>query len=85
LSTLRSWYASGRWTFALRLGAVGGVAGVAAWLLALVLFSLLGVERPTALALILAVARGALFGGLLALALALYWDRKSSRGGAGSP
>ncbi len=76
---LRSWYAAGRLYFVLRLAAVGAVAGLAAWTLVLVLHLLFGVSRPGVLALILAVPRGALFGAILALGLAAYWDRHPSR------
>ena len=80
MTTLRSWYAAGRWVFVARFAAIGAVAGLASWILVLVLHLLFDVSRPGVRALVLAVPRGALFGGLLALALGAYWDWRAARG-----
>lgn len=72
--TLRSWYVAGRWVLLTRLAAAGGVAGVASWILVLVLASVLRHARPGLPELLLAVGLGAMEGVLLAVALGAYWS-----------
>ena len=79
MTTLRSWGAMGKWPFVLRLAAVGAFAGFAAWALAFALYLIFGSIKPSALALLLAVPRGALFGVVFALVLWLYWNRGRGR------
>lgn len=79
MSTLRSWYTEGRRFLVVRLAMVGAVSGAAAWVLVLVLHLLFGISRPGAVALMLAVPRGALIGAVLGFALAAYWDRARGR------
>jgi hypothetical protein len=66
-ATLRSWHAQGRWWFVARFAAIGALSGFAAWALIFGAHLLFGIPRPTGMALILAVPRGALFGAILAL------------------
>ena len=75
MTTLRSWYAAGRWIFVARPAGIGAVAGFASWILVIVLHLLLGITRPTLLALLLTIPRGALFGAILAFVLGAHWDR----------
>ena len=58
-------------------GAVGAVAGLAAWLLVVVLAMLWDMDKPSGLALLLAIPRGAIFAIVLALVLHAYWNRRS--------
>ena len=58
-----------------RLTAVGAVAGVLAWLLVFALHVLFEVTRPSAMALLLAIPRGAVFGVIVAVILHAYWRR----------
>ncbi|MDX1577232.1 MAG: hypothetical protein R3266_02060 [Gemmatimonadota bacterium] len=76
---LRSWYLAGQPTFVARLAATGFAAGVASWLLALVLYPLFGTRPPNLLELLLAVSLGVLFGTILASGLGAHWDRTSGR------
>jgi len=75
MTTLRSWHAKGKWTLLAGLAATGAVAGFVAWAFAFAGHLLFGISRPGALALLLAVPRGALFGAILALILRAYWNR----------
>lgn len=79
MTGLRSWYAMGKWPFILRLAAVGAFAGLASWLLAYVLPLLFDISRPSVMALVWAVPRGALYGVILALILWMYWSRTEGR------
>jgi len=54
---------------------VGGFAGLLAWSLILGGHFVFGIDKPTWLALLLAVPRGSLFGVILGLALRWYWSR----------
>ena len=63
-----------------RFGLAGAVAGLVAWLAVLGLHLLFEVSRPSWLALLLAILRGAVFGLILALILHAYWKRQSGRG-----
>ena len=58
-----------------RLALAGAFAGLVAWLVALGLYSLLEASRPSWVALLLAKARGAVVGLILALVLHAYWKR----------
>jgi hypothetical protein len=60
-----------------RSGAVGAVAGLAAWLLVVVLAMLWDMDKPSGLALLLAIPRGAIFSIVLSLILHSYWSRRS--------
>ena len=69
--------AMSRRDFVLRFGLVGAFSGLAAWLLILILAMLFDLDRPSGIALLLAMPRGALFGIILALVLHAYWNRRS--------
>ena len=64
-----------------RLGLVGAFAGLVAWLTVLGLHLLFEVSRPSWLALLLAIPRGAVVGMILALVLHAYWKRHPGTGG----
>ena len=64
-----------------RLGLVGASAGLVAWLTVLGLHLLCEVSRPSWVALLLAIPRGAVVGVLLALVLHAYWRRHPGTGG----
>ena len=73
---LRAWHDELGWMrFLARLSGAGALAGVAAWLLVYGLHLAFEVGKPTGLALLLAVPRGALFGAIPALLLGWYWKR----------
>ena len=65
-----------------RLGLAGALAGIAAWLLVLGLHLFLQVSRPSWVALLLAIPRGAVFGMILALVLHAFWKRHPGTGKA---
>lgn len=75
MTSLRSWYALGKWPFILRFAGIGAFAGLASWTLAYAMYWLFDISKPSALALLLAVPRGAVFGVILALILWIYWSR----------
>ena len=58
-------------------GFVGAVSGFVAWVLVLGIRELFDGSRPSVMALILAIPRGAVFGIILALILRAYWKRRS--------
>lgn len=58
-----------------RLVTLGSVAGLAAWLLVLVLRPLFGIGPATFPELLFGVALGASLGGALAVVLGRRWDR----------
>ena len=64
----------------LRLGLVGAFSGLVAWLAVLGLHLLFEVSRPSWMALLLAIARGAVVGMILALVLHAYWKRHPGTG-----
>jgi len=63
-----------------RMGLVGATAGLLAWVLFLGLHVLFEVPRPSGMALLLAIPRGAIFGMILALILHAYWKRHPGKG-----
>jgi len=63
-----------------RLGLVGAFAGLVAWLTVLGLHLLFEVSRPSWVALLLAIPRGAVVGMILALVLHAYWKRHPGTG-----
>ena len=62
-----------------RLGLVGAFAGLVAWLTVLGLHLFFEVARPSWVALLLAIARGAVVVMILALVLHAYWKRHPGR------
>jgi hypothetical protein len=76
---LRSFREMGMWPLVLRLAAVGAFAGFAAWVVVWIASPLFEFDRPTAIALVLAVPRGAIFGTVFALILRVYWNRSQGR------
>lgn len=58
-----------------RLGLVGTIAGLVAWVMFLGLHGLFEMPRPSGMALLLAIPRGAFFGMIFALILHAYWKR----------
>ena len=64
-----------------RLALTGAFAGLVAWLAALALYPLFEASRPSWVALLLAIARGAVIGMILALVLHAYWKRHPGAGG----
>ena len=79
MKTLRAWHHRGAWYFVGRIAGIGACSGVAAWLLAIALQRVFDVPRPTLMALVWAIPRGALYGAILAIALHLYWSRSDTR------
>ncbi len=75
MGSLRSWNAMGLWSLVVRLAAVGAFAGFVSWALVFVVGPLFDIGRPSTIALLLAIPRGAVFGVLLALILRVYWNR----------
>jgi hypothetical protein len=63
-----------------RVGLVGAFAGLVAWLTVLGLHLIFEVSRPSWVALLLAIARGAVVGMILALVLHAYWKRHPDTG-----
>ena len=63
-----------------RFGLAGALAGLTAWLAVLGLHLLFEVSRPSWLALLLAIPRGAVLGTILALVLHAYWKRHPGTG-----
>jgi zinc transporter ZupT len=64
-----------------RLALAGAFAGLVAWLAALGLYPLFEASRPSWVALLLAIVRGAVVGMILALVLHAYWKRHPGTGG----
>ncbi len=75
MTKLLSLRAMGRWSLVVRLGTLGAFAGFAAWTVVLVAHLFFDVSRPSGIALLLAILRGAIVGTILALALWSYWNR----------
>ena len=75
MTGLRSYRAMGKWSLVVRLAALGAFAGFAAWTVVFVAHLLFDVGRPSGIALLLAIPRGAIFGVVLALILRVYWNR----------
>ena len=75
MTSLRSWHRMGKWSLVVRLAALGAFAGFAAWTVVFVAHSLFDVGRPSGIALLLAIPRGAIFGAVLALVLRVCWNR----------
>jgi hypothetical protein len=75
MTDLRALRVMGRWSLVVRLGTVGAFAGLAAWTMILTAHQLFDVTRPSGIALLLAIVRGAAVGTILALALWWYWNR----------
>ncbi len=71
-----SYRALSRWSLLVRFALLGAFAGLAAWALVWPLHLFLDVNKPSVLALLLAIPRGALFGVLLALFLHWRWHRR---------
>ncbi len=65
-----------RSTLILHIGAVGAASGFVAWAVVFVAHILWDIDRPSGIALLLAIPRGALFGGILAVILHAYWKRQ---------
>jgi hypothetical protein len=65
----------GTWSLVLRLATVGAFAGLASWAVVWVGDLLFDIGRPSTIALVLAIPRGAIFGTVLALILRAYWIR----------
>jgi putative flippase GtrA len=63
-----------------RLGLVGALAGLVAWLTVLSLHLLSEGSRPSWVALLLAIPRGAVVGMILALVLHAYWKHHPGTG-----
>ena len=68
-----------RGSLVLRIGLVGAVAGFLAWAVVLLGHIGFGIGRPSGLALLLAIPRGALFGIIIALILYEYWKKHPIR------
>ncbi len=58
-------------------GAIGAFAGLASWLLIMLLHPQFDASKPSVLSLALAIPRGAIFGVILALILRAVWNRRS--------
>jgi len=76
MTSLRSWRAMGTWSLVLYLATVGAFAGLAAWAVIFIAHLLFDVARPSGIALLLAIPRGAIFGVVLGLILWVYWNRR---------
>lgn len=70
--------AMGRWPFVRYLAVVGAASGLLAWLVAYAAHFVFGVDKPSVLALVLAIPRGALYGVIMALILSAYWTRRAA-------
>jgi membrane associated rhomboid family serine protease len=81
MTSLRSWRTMGTWSLVLYLATVGAFAGLAAWTMAFAGHLLFDIGRPSGIALVLAIPRGAVFGVVLALILRVYWNRPHRNGG----
>jgi hypothetical protein len=72
---LREWNAQGKWSLAVRFAAIGAFSGLVAWGAVFLASLFFDIGRPSGMALVLAVPRGALFGAILAFILRAYWRR----------
>ena len=63
-----------------RFALIGALAGLVAWLSVLGLHLLFQVSRPSVVALLLAMPRGAVVGMILALVLHAFWQRHGRHG-----
>ena len=72
---LREWSAQGKWSLAARFAAIGAFAGLVAWGAVFLASLFFDIGRPSGMALVLAIPRGALFGVILAFILRAYWRR----------
>lgn len=75
MTSLRSWRALGTWSLVLYLATVGAFAGFAAWAVIFVAHLLFDVGRPSGIALLLAIPRGAIYAVVLGLILRAYWNK----------
>jgi hypothetical protein len=75
MTNLRSLSAMGTWSLVLRLATLGAFAGFAAWAVVWVAHLLFEVGRPSTIALVLAIPRGAIFAIVLGLILRACWNR----------
>ena len=75
MAGLREWQAMGTWSLVVRCAAVGAAAGFLAWAVVFAAHLLFDTDRPSAIALLLAIPRGAIFGIVLALVLRAHWNR----------
>jgi hypothetical protein len=73
---LNAWRGLSRSALILRVGLIGAAAGFVAWAGMLVAHVLWEIGRPSGIALLLAIPRGALFGAILAVILHAYWKRQ---------
>ncbi len=60
------------------LALIGGVAGLLAWLVVYAAHLVVDASKPSVLALVLAIPRGALYGVIMALILRAYWNRSGA-------
>lgn len=81
-SDLNAWRALSRSALILRVGLIGAAAGFLAWAMMLVAHWLWEIGRPSGIALLLAIPRGALFGVILAVILHAYWKRHPGTNGS---
>lgn len=75
-TTLRSWYAMGRWVFFARLASVGAVAGFATWALVFAGSLVWDIDPPSVATLVWAMLRGAVFALILGFILIVFWRRR---------
>ncbi len=71
--------AMGRGRLVAYVAAVGAASGLLAWLVVYAAGLLFAIEKPTVLALALAIPRGALYGVIVALILSAYWKQRAGR------
>jgi hypothetical protein len=79
MTDLRALRVMGRWSLVVRIGTVGAFAGLAAWAMILAAHYVFDVTRPSGIALLLAIVRGAAFGTILAFVLWWYWNKPRGR------
>lgn len=75
MTNLRSLRAMGTWSLVLRLATLGAFAGFAAWAVVWAAHLVFEFGRPSTIALVLAIPRGAIVGVVLALIVRAYWNR----------
>jgi hypothetical protein len=76
MTGLHVYRAMGTWSLVVRLAALGAFAGFAAWTVVFVAHLLFDVGRPSGIALLLAIPRGAIYAVVLGLILRVYWNRR---------
>jgi hypothetical protein len=83
-TNLNEWRVMSLQNLIVRFGLIGALAGFGAWVLMLAAHMLFEVSRPSGIALLLAIPRGALYAIILAVILHLYWKKHRGKSDSNS-